>query len=245
MKGVDGIKTGYTRASGFNLVSSVQDGNRRLVAVVMGGASGASRDNQMADLIKTYLPKASRGGGGGDLIAKTDTPMPQVAAAKVELPKHDAPTPDIRPQADMVQVAEATIEDVVASDATAVASDAAAAAAPVPARKPTIDASSQPKIAMASAERFGGPLPFKVRNPKEAVPAAAAEGVEQAYAEPAQAPAVDPVNTASVPDRLGHSGRLVAERQSRPAPSSTRPPSRQPPSSPTPRASPCRSRRAA
>ena len=37
VKGVDGIKTGYTRASGFNLVSSVSDGNRRIVAVVMGG----------------------------------------------------------------------------------------------------------------------------------------------------------------------------------------------------------------
>ncbi|WP_378950885.1 serine hydrolase [Mesorhizobium sp. ANAO-SY3R2] len=199
VKGVDGIKTGYTNASGFNLVSSVQDGNRSLVAVVMGGASGASRDNKMADLIKTYLPQASRKGGGGDLIAKTDTPMPQVAAAKVELPKHDAPTPDIRPQADVVQVAEAKIEDVVTSDAAAVASDAAVAeAAPVPANKPTIGASSQPKIAMASAERFGGPLPFKLRNPKEPVPTAAAERVEQAYAEPAQAPAVDAIKTATV-----------------------------------------------
>ena len=51
IKGVDGIKTGYTRASGFNLVSSVSDGNRRIVAVVMGGTSGRSRDNQMAELI--------------------------------------------------------------------------------------------------------------------------------------------------------------------------------------------------
>ena len=42
VKGVDGIKTGYTRASGFNLVSSVADGNRRIVAVVMGGTSGAA-----------------------------------------------------------------------------------------------------------------------------------------------------------------------------------------------------------
>jgi D-alanyl-D-alanine carboxypeptidase len=35
--GVDGIKTGYTRASGFNLVSNVKRGNRHIVAVVLGG----------------------------------------------------------------------------------------------------------------------------------------------------------------------------------------------------------------
>src|SRR5205823_917607 len=44
VEGVDGIKTGYTNASGFNLVTSVHRGNRYLVAVVMGGASGGSRD---------------------------------------------------------------------------------------------------------------------------------------------------------------------------------------------------------
>ena len=37
VKGVDGIKTGYTRASGFNLVSSVQRDGRSIVAVVLGG----------------------------------------------------------------------------------------------------------------------------------------------------------------------------------------------------------------
>ena len=42
VEGVDGIKTGYTRASGFNLVSSVRRGNRHVVAVVLGGASGGS-----------------------------------------------------------------------------------------------------------------------------------------------------------------------------------------------------------
>ena len=61
VRGVDGIKTGYTRASGFNLVSSVSSRGRRIVAVVMGGRSGASRNAQMTKLIRAYLPKASRG----------------------------------------------------------------------------------------------------------------------------------------------------------------------------------------
>ncbi len=69
IRGVDGIKTGYTRASGFNLVSSVSSRKRRIVAVVMGGRSGRSRNAQMTKLIKRYLPKASRG-GARRLIAK-------------------------------------------------------------------------------------------------------------------------------------------------------------------------------
>ena len=51
VEGVDGIKTGYTRASGFNLVTNVKRGDRHLVAVVMGGKTGASRDAQMRELI--------------------------------------------------------------------------------------------------------------------------------------------------------------------------------------------------
>ena len=53
--GVDGIKTGYVRASGFNLVASVRRGNRHLVAVVMGGSSAGLRDARMRNLIEEYI----------------------------------------------------------------------------------------------------------------------------------------------------------------------------------------------
>jgi len=59
VEGVDGIKTGYIGASGFNLVTSVHRGNRYLVAVVMGGSSGASRDARMRDLINEKIALAS------------------------------------------------------------------------------------------------------------------------------------------------------------------------------------------
>src|SRR5262249_49361929 len=49
--GVDGIKTGYTRASGFNLASSAERNGRRVIVVVMGGESAAARDAQVAYLI--------------------------------------------------------------------------------------------------------------------------------------------------------------------------------------------------
>ncbi len=68
VRGVDGIKTGYTRAAGFNLVTSAQAEGRSIVGVVLGGKSGGARDAQMRALVAKYLPAASRR-GGGDLIA--------------------------------------------------------------------------------------------------------------------------------------------------------------------------------
>ncbi len=51
MPGVDGIKTGFTNASGFNLAASAMRDDHRLIAVVMGGASTASRDLHVEDLL--------------------------------------------------------------------------------------------------------------------------------------------------------------------------------------------------
>src|ERR1700744_644478 len=59
VEGVDGIKTGYTRSSGFNLVTSMRRGNRHLVGVVMGGHSASSRDAIMRSLLAANLEKAS------------------------------------------------------------------------------------------------------------------------------------------------------------------------------------------
>jgi D-alanyl-D-alanine carboxypeptidase len=69
VEGVDGIKTGYINASGFNLVTSVKRDGRQLVAVVMGGATGRSRDAHMAELVRTYLPKATRTRATQPLVA--------------------------------------------------------------------------------------------------------------------------------------------------------------------------------
>jgi D-alanyl-D-alanine carboxypeptidase len=59
MEGVDGIKTGYTRGSGFNLVTSMHRGNRFLIGVVLGGHSGSSRDATMRNLLAENLEKAA------------------------------------------------------------------------------------------------------------------------------------------------------------------------------------------
>lgn len=57
--GADGIKTGYTRASGYNIVSSVKENGRSLVAVVMGENSARTRNEHVADLLQAYMPQAS------------------------------------------------------------------------------------------------------------------------------------------------------------------------------------------
>ncbi|PJG54117.1 peptidase M15 [Bradyrhizobium forestalis] len=59
VEGGDGIKTGYTRASGFNLVTSMRRGNRHLIGVVLGGRSGGPRDAIMRNLLAENLEKGA------------------------------------------------------------------------------------------------------------------------------------------------------------------------------------------
>jgi D-alanyl-D-alanine carboxypeptidase len=61
VEGVDGIKTGYIRASGYNIVTSVNRNGRGLVVVVMGGESAKSRNAHVEELITRYLPAARPG----------------------------------------------------------------------------------------------------------------------------------------------------------------------------------------
>ncbi|MDH7801629.1 D-alanyl-D-alanine carboxypeptidase (penicillin-binding protein 5/6) [Rhizobium sp. AN70] len=70
--GMDGIKTGYTNASGFNLVSAINDNGRRVVGVVLGGKTARSRDAQMAALLDKAMPQASRGRGNTQLVASAN-----------------------------------------------------------------------------------------------------------------------------------------------------------------------------
>jgi D-alanyl-D-alanine carboxypeptidase len=59
VQGVDGIKTGYTDASGYNLVSSVRRDQKHIVAVVLGGRSNSARDARMRQLIEEHIRKAT------------------------------------------------------------------------------------------------------------------------------------------------------------------------------------------
>ncbi len=87
--GMDGLKTGYIRQSGFNVVTSVVRNDRRLIGVVFGGKSGNSRNKQMAKLLDNAYTKLSR-----PSFAKNNVPMPQrkpilsaVKVAKIDNPR--------------------------------------------------------------------------------------------------------------------------------------------------------------
>ncbi|KJC36106.1 peptidase M15 [Bradyrhizobium sp. LTSP885] len=121
VEGVDGIKTGYTRASGFNLVTSIHRGNRFLVGVVLGGRSGGSRDAIMRNLLAENIVKG----------ATTRT-----AIAITERNPADA----------NVEVADAD-DAPRASDSMAAASEPAVAAMPAPAPRPA----NKPSLIAAAA----------------------------------------------------------------------------------------------
>jgi D-alanyl-D-alanine carboxypeptidase len=88
VEGVDGIKTGYTQASGFNLVTSVHRNNRFIVAVVLGGASAGARDAKMRSLIEEHIAAAS--------TQHTVAAIVEGAAAKVATRAGEA-KPEARP----------------------------------------------------------------------------------------------------------------------------------------------------
>jgi len=81
--GVNGIKTGYTRASGYNLVTSVERDGRRMVAVVLGGTTARARDRAMATLVDTYMPRAATSGKAmvADAAPVAPAAAPQAAPA--------------------------------------------------------------------------------------------------------------------------------------------------------------------
>jgi D-alanyl-D-alanine carboxypeptidase len=97
VEGVDGIKTGFTRASGFNLVTSIKRGNRHLVAVVLGGRSGGSRDTIMRKLLAENL---ERGATRRTVAAITEHGATSVAAVeKPEIKPVESKTVELKPTA--------------------------------------------------------------------------------------------------------------------------------------------------
>ncbi len=126
--GMDGIKTGYIRASGFNLVASAQRNGRRLVGVVLGGNAPAWRDRHMAQLLdKAFLkspplqtadlgPKAgtaptSPGTIAAALKRRPGRPAPEPVIATVD------PTPAPPVYAEELDMDEPTVADLVSDDA--------------------------------------------------------------------------------------------------------------------------------
>ena len=120
-RGADGIKTGYTRAAGFNLTASAERGGERVIATVFGGRSTATRNAKVAELLDlgfrrapsrvavnkprrpAYMGKVGNGtpGGYGKRVR-----LVAAAAVKKSL------RPQARPLPDPAPVALAAKEDI-------------------------------------------------------------------------------------------------------------------------------------
>lgn len=133
VEGMDGIKTGYTRMSGFNLLTSVKADGRHLVAVVLGGRSAGARDAQMASLLNANLDRAYAGARTAPAVNE----LPTLVAdrdSKAKQAEDDVPATTAavaaRPAAPR-QLDPAAARPVVAS-AAGVATATPASAAPAP-----------------------------------------------------------------------------------------------------------------
>ena len=137
--GADGIKTGFTVASGFNLATSAVQNGRRLIGVILGGRSVRSRDESMAQLLNLGFADLAR--SPPTMVAQRQEPA---APAAVQAAAVQA-TP--QPRASFAEIASASMAPAARSAATAPQPVAATPAEP-PARHPQSSLTAVAKAAM-------------------------------------------------------------------------------------------------
>jgi len=93
---MDGIKTGFINASGYNIASAVDVNGRRVIGVVLGGKTARQRDNRMADLLDQVVP----GGSGLPGVAVAATGQQKRPAEGVATRIAEAPVP--RPRTEII-----------------------------------------------------------------------------------------------------------------------------------------------
>ena len=132
-RGMDGIKTGYIRASGFNLAASAERDGRRVIAVVFGGKTARSRNRHMATLLDLGFTRIAERDAKRGRVRYAGIPRPPAGSGLA------APSPRFKPAAIMVAAVEAPdlAEGAAAPPAetmvTVEALEAAVAAGPPPA----------------------------------------------------------------------------------------------------------------
>ena len=156
--GVDGIKTGYTRASGFNLLTSVHREGRSMIAVVMGGRTAGARDRMMENLIADHIAQAS--------TVRTATLVADASGAEEPAPRAaNEETPPARPR-----------PAVVAANVPARIPPGRSAPQPV-AEGDNTDQDEAPAFHVAAVNPGATPRPVELaRVPPRAVEQPAAEG---------------------------------------------------------------------
>lgn len=136
--GVDGIKTGYTNASGFNLLTAARANGRHIVVAGFGFDSSGTRDAKVRELVKTYLPK----GRSGSYLEAALIPQPGRKGATVmvadtsETPVVPMPYPSFRLNGGGVMAVTAALQPIDAAQAPDDIKVASIDGAPVPMARP-------------------------------------------------------------------------------------------------------------
>ena len=133
-RGADGIKTGYTRAAGFNLVASAERGQERIIATVFGGRSTATRNARVAELLDLGFKRAPTRvalrtpgrpryeGNGGIAIAQGTAPGAAGKTVRMTGAVKASLRPVARPAADQPEVLVAAIQTEIEETVAQVAS---------------------------------------------------------------------------------------------------------------------------
>lgn len=219
--GMDGIKTGYTRASGFNLVSSVQRDGKYVVGAVFGGVSAGVRNAHMRVVLFRALSDASTEKtrkAAPVLVARgkpARAPEPPAAQPKAPAPQLAAAAPPAAKKPDKKAKAEAKAQALATAMAPPPAPQATTTPDQPPAADPTIRI-AKVKAVMVAAQTAGAPPSSGVAAPASAV----------AEVAPAPQPALKQANprpqfvAASAAPRLdlGRSATPTPDAQAAPAP---------------------------
>lgn len=102
-EGINGLKTGYTAASGFNLTTTVKRDGKSIIGVVLGGKTARARDLQMVAILDRTLPTAVALRDGNTKLAMLDAPS--------RLTSGRAPKPITRPDTAALDALVASVED--------------------------------------------------------------------------------------------------------------------------------------
>lgn len=148
-QGADGIKTGYTRAAGFNLTASAQRGNKRLIATVFGGTSTAQRNQVMAQLLDSGFTRVP------NRVREIRPEAPRLLAQRVVRRAQVEPTlAATQPEPQRLVLAASAPPARISR--TASASTAAIVQPVVPAQAPQVAAPAAVGLTLASSPRPTG-----------------------------------------------------------------------------------------
>jgi D-alanyl-D-alanine carboxypeptidase len=207
--GMDGIKTGYTQASGFNLVASVRRDDRHIVAVVLGGTSAGARDSRMRGLIEDYIGNAAAQRTLVASAAKADAARKEESRKAQEARKDEARLAALVKQATTAgPVADAPRTG--SADAANPATPNAATPSPTTAKAPLPNeaASGTYSVASASTEPI---RPIHVRTLKVKMAPAQVAALAPAAGALAPAPSADVPKQEPERDVIAEAIRATAE----------------------------------